>query len=156
MKLKLLITLVGGIFNVAIHGADRLPGADDTGEPGAEELREVIPPLGDETNEKARAGLPVALVRSRGGGLLPIDPNIRNLKKEPETDAAPAGANTNATFGSNLEIPMARTASGFTEESEGVSSAGGSKTGSTGATPKAADAAAIAAGKSGFPSQKPQ
>jgi hypothetical protein len=143
MKLKLMLTVVFGVFNVVIHGADLVLEKSELDEPEKEGIIAVTPPIEDGAVEDDRADSPGAIVRSKA--LHSLKPsNLNRLQSKP-----PQEASANPPLVGNLEIPMARTASGFTDDSEGVSTAGSPKI-----TPKAADAEE--ANKKGFPNQETQ
>lgn len=148
MKLKLMLTVIFGMFNVVIHGADLVLEKSELGEPAKEAIIAVTPPIEDGATEGDRANSPGTIVKRKAlNSLNPRDPN--SMQSKP-----PQEASANAPLVSNLEIPMARTASGRTVGTEGSSSEDGSNAGSPKITPKAADAEK--ANKKVFPNQKPQ
>lgn len=124
MKLKLWIAAAFGILNVEVCGANLVNIGSAEAATGAKMLVSIVTvaPEGD------RAESPEVLV-SR--------PRL-------------APKNSNCIADKNVVIPMVRTASGVTEDSEGVSTAGTPS--SMNVTPNAA----AAASKEGFPDQQPQ
>lgn len=137
MKLKLLITIVCGVANYEVCGADLVEVKPNgvTGDGATVQL--VVTSADESKNAAERAGSPATIVRNKGKGvqgLKPRDPNVSAFKKALEAEADLAGVPTRPlNLGDGTPVDSELFAS------ERTSNVGGSNAGSPRATPKAAD-----------------